>query len=118
MRPIFFAYPGGLAGVALLALRLSLILWVATTPLTGSLEGWATLAPYVIIVTLSIGFAARFAAAICATILAATIWPLGVGPPWPFLNHGLIAFALALIGPGAFSIDALLFGRRTMHLPG
>ncbi len=29
----------------------------------------------------------------------------------------LIAAGIALIGPGAYSIDAALFGRRTVHLP-
>jgi len=27
------------------------------------------------------------------------------------------AAALALIGPGAYSVDARLFGRRVVHLP-
>lgn len=31
---------------------------------------------------------------------------------------GLCAVALALLGPGAYSIDAWMFGRRELRLPG
>ena len=33
------------------------------------------------------------------------------------LLTGLSNVALALLGPGAFSLDARLFGRRTLRLP-
>jgi hypothetical protein len=31
--------------------------------------------------------------------------------------HGIFALSLALIGPGAFSLDARLFGRRILTIP-
>jgi hypothetical protein len=34
------------------------------------------------------------------------------------LMMGLCAAALALLGPGAYSLDAYLFGRRVVRLPG
>lgn len=37
--------------------------------------------------------------------------------PSPFVACGLDALVLVACGPGAFSIDAQLFGRRKVHLP-
>ncbi len=73
---------------------------------------------YILAIALSIGFCTRFAAGLCAAALLLLVWPIGWAAPLPYLIHALDAFALALIGPGALSIDALLFGRRTMHLAG
>ncbi len=35
----------------------------------------------------------------------------------PLAAHGLDALVLAMTGPGAYSIDSLLFGRSTFVLP-
>ena len=36
--------------------------------------------------------------------------------PWGLILLAVVGFALAMLGPGAWSIDALLFGRRRMIL--
>ena len=38
------------------------------------------------------------------------------GDPWIFLAQATLAAALAMIGPGAWSIDARRFGRKHMDL--
>ena len=38
------------------------------------------------------------------------------GDPWALILLAAVAVALAMLGPGAWSIDALLFGRRRMIL--
>ena len=40
------------------------------------------------------------------------------GDPWLVLTLAIVAAALAMIGPGAWSIDARLFGRKHIHLSG
>ena len=37
--------------------------------------------------------------------------------PWIALAEAILAAALAMIGPGAWSIDARLFGRKRIDLP-
>ena len=38
------------------------------------------------------------------------------GDPWALILLAVVGIALAMLGPGAWSIDALLFGRRRMIL--
>jgi hypothetical protein len=49
------------------------------------------------------------------TVVSRTGWNASSTPA---LMMGLCAAALALLGPGAYSLDAYLFGRRVVKLPG
>jgi putative oxidoreductase len=40
-----------------------------------------------------------------------------VGDPWSAIALATVAAGLAMIGPGAWSIDARRFGRRRIDLP-
>ena len=37
--------------------------------------------------------------------------------PWTHVTLGAIAAALAMLGPGAWSVDARLFGRKRIEIP-
>jgi putative oxidoreductase len=37
--------------------------------------------------------------------------------PWRHILLGALGAALAMLGPGAWSIDARLFGRKRIHIP-
>jgi putative oxidoreductase len=37
--------------------------------------------------------------------------------PWVALSQAVLALALAMIGPGAWSIDALRYGRKRIDIP-
>jgi uncharacterized membrane protein YphA (DoxX/SURF4 family) len=39
------------------------------------------------------------------------------GDPWLALAQAILAAALAMIGPGAWSIDARRYGRKRIELP-
>jgi putative oxidoreductase len=49
-------------------------------------------------------------------LTAAAVWSFFSvdGDPWPQLLLAAMAIALALLGPGAWSIDARLFGRKRL----
>ena len=120
--PRFIFYPDGIQGVALLVLRLSLAL--APFPILFGLDHLAPLsgiaAPLAAILALqlALGFGTRVAS---LALSCATFWGMAAGPVAPMLLLGALAGsggALALFGPGAYSVDARLFGRRVIHFGG
>lgn len=118
MKQLFSAHPAGLAGAALLLLRCALALFVATTATElFPVRQWAALILDVLAVSLAAGFATRLIAALAALAGLALLLGGGCAQPMLLLTQVMDAAALAMIGPGAFSIDARLFGRATIRLP-
>ena len=52
-------------------------------------------------------------------IAAIEVWRAWSHPtdPWIFLHFGVLSAALAMLGPGACSVDARLFGRKHIQIP-
>lgn len=120
VQRLFSMFPQGGPGLALLLLRIS----VAATFLV-NLANPSSVAPRyllfacagLIALALSIGFLTPFLAVIaCASSVANLLigsLPSNLISVLPILD----AAALALLGPGAYSLDARLFGRRVMVVP-
>ena len=109
-------FPDGWSGLALLTLRLSLAGVLAAVPVVAALPPWTPLVFDVLGLTLLIGALTRVAAAVSAACLAGAGALVGGGHGVVLALHGLNAAALALLGAGAYSIDARLFGRRVITL--
>ena len=131
MQRLFFAFPAGLPGAGLLLLRVAV-------SLTGLYEAHLLLTtltvPFSVLVVLrGAAFAAMFSVLIGLTTPVAS-FTLGIGAalallltwsPWPrfnqnellLLNLTMMAVVNAAVGPGAFSVDARLFGRREVVFP-
>jgi len=117
---LILRYPDGLFGVALLLLRLSYAA-IALPALARLSPGPSITVPIglgaaAIALALLLGFGARAAALLLAAALA-----VGIGDAPGDLTCILVgcaggAAALALLGPGAWSIDAHLHGRRVIRL--
>lgn len=117
---LILRYPDGLFGVALLILRLSYAaivfpalarLWPAPSVTVPIGLGAAALT-----LALVSGFGARAAALLLAAVLAIGIGSARGDLIWFLVSCTGGAVALVLLGPGAWSIDAHLYGRRVIRL--
>ena len=131
MQRLFFGFPAGLPGAGLFLLRLAI-------SLTGLYEVHVVLAalsvPLQVLVAVRIVvYSALFAVLIglttpiaslglsigaaTALLLTCTSWPGITGNEVSLLNLFLLTIVNAAVGPGAFSVDARLFGRREIVFP-
>ncbi len=138
MQRLFSAFPAGVPGAGLLLLRLTLGVYLIAqgvrilvplvntgTPLTilaaltalamllaGALGAVGILTP----ITQSTSAAAGLVTLVDALWVPAAVSGLDV--PWPLaLMTTVMAVCLVFLGPGAYSIDASLFGRKEISIP-
>jgi hypothetical protein len=110
-------FPGGVTGAGLLLLRFSVT--ASILMLTASLSQASYLPQFLGVVAaigLCVGLQTRVLAGL--SLLASLLGlAMGAAPLGLIILHAMSASALAMTGPGAFSADARLFGRKTITLP-
>jgi hypothetical protein len=112
-------FPTGLPGLALLLLRGSAAsaLVVHSANHRQDLPGWAQALAVLVSIALSLGYLTPIAA-IASLVFHALIWSvIGVDSVAASAIVAVDAVALALLGPGSYSIDSYLFGRRVVVIP-
>ena len=107
-------FPQGGPGAALLLLRISVVafLLIIAAKYTGSFYGLVLAGVLLISLSLVIGFLTPF---LCVIVAASVIGNMIVNPHSSSLLCVIAianAAALGLLGPGAYSLDSKLFGRR------
>jgi uncharacterized membrane protein YphA (DoxX/SURF4 family) len=117
VQKLFSMFPRGAPGIALLLLRL----FLGAVLITEALK--AASAPNMVLIcvlaagalAIVVGFATPIASVLAALVETAAlnthIDSIALQPLAPVV----IALALALLGPGAYSLDAKMFGRRLMQ---
>jgi hypothetical protein len=113
-------FPGGSAGIALLILRFcggGSLLMCALDHGQFPSPGWTTLGIGLIILLIGVGILTPIACTIGALIEAFYALSSHGINDWHAVFTLLVTIALGMLGPGAFSIDARLFGRRLI-VPG
>jgi uncharacterized membrane protein YphA (DoxX/SURF4 family) len=128
---LFSAYPGGLAGIGLVLLRSVMgftaawqgVLYLAAKDAgaTVRIAGGLAVLTGVLLVT---GFRTRLASFLIAlgiAFISLYTLPLPTRDPFdrllPTLFAETMSTAVVFLGPGAFSIDAYLYGRKEIIIP-
>jgi uncharacterized membrane protein YphA (DoxX/SURF4 family) len=120
VRRLFSNFAHGTPGVGLLLLRLSAGMALVVQGVPELLPGPPPGA--VLFQALSIGLGILLLAGlwtpVAGTLVAAeALWNVfSSGHPWCWIMLATLGAALALVGPGAWSIDARLFGWRRLEI--
>ena len=112
-------FPAGLPGLALAMLRASVAfgLLLESFAHRHALPGWAQGAAVLFVLALCVGYLTPIAAALVFVFHCFIWFHFGVGSGTAATVICLDALALGLLGPGAYSMDSWLFGRRVVVLP-
>lgn len=128
LQRLFSTFPGGGPGVGLLLLRAVLggiALLLGAVELTSSIGRtsivWIAV-PLLLAsgIGLTIGFMTPVASAVvglCVLGILCSRIPIPTLSPIAAVPLVIVAIAVALLGPGAFSVDGHLFGRREIVIP-
>lgn len=121
MQRLLSLFPHGHAGIGLILLRLAVGTGLALldpVALLWAQAGTAHFVAGVMVLALLAGLLTRWMAMICCFAAIAELYDLELTMAMlPPLMFGLCAAALTLLGPGAYSMDAMLFGRRVVKIP-
>jgi hypothetical protein len=110
-------FPRGAPGFALLLLRVSVATSILLNAGSGPHRGaWMLAIAIVLSAALCVGFLTPIAALLAIPVYLVETASLRIAPA-EALTPILQAIALSLLGPGSFSIDASLYGRRVVVLP-
>lgn len=119
VQRLFSVFPTGMPGVGLLLLRVS----VAAGLLVDGTAHWALVTSWwtfllvtVLAGALCLGVLTPYLASLCCVIELGVLWTTRAEE-----FHLIIALVpsvvVAMVGPGAYSMDARIFGRRLLTLP-
>ena len=131
LQRLFSTFPGGLPGVGLLLLRSTIGFTAAVQGVLYLLDGCTGLAGAWVAAALLIpsGSSLLIGFLTPAVSILVALGNLGIllswfPPPWNIFNAKLAtalmmvtSLAVAFLGPGAFSLDSHLFGRREINIP-
>jgi hypothetical protein len=115
MQRLFSMFPSGTAGAGLVILRVCSAAVLLVDARAHPLEGksiWLLLLFVIMSGTLCIGLLTPYAAAIGCLIELTAVWDADAQVAFHSMVAALNIAAVGMLGPGAYSLDARLFGRR------
>lgn len=118
MRGFSASFPRGGGGAGLLLLRLTVALQLLSEGgCAGAPPWWRALLLGLVVLALALGALTPAAGALSALFQLLCLAHAGWAHAAPPLIAAMTAITLALTGPGAYSADARLFGRRRLLVP-
>jgi putative oxidoreductase len=113
-------YPDGAAGIALVLLRLACawiaVLVIAYLPFPHVSPNASIVVAVAFAIAIASGFGTRIVAFVLAAAAIATAFMTDSNIALTMIARACCCAALGLLGPGAYSIDANVFGRRVVRL--
>ena len=120
MGRLFSMFPSGRLGIGLIALRFCLVsILLLHAYRFGPILSWSWTTPVLLLIAaaLCLGVATPQACMLsCAAEIGFALTAAGFDATVLILSIP-VAIALVLLGPGAYSLDAHIFGRRVIVLP-
>ncbi len=110
-------FPTGVAGAALLLLRILVatnLVWEGTAHWTLVTSVWIVIVFVSPAICLCIGFLAPYFALLGVAIQLVVLYEVGGRHGFHLALSFLFSLVLAALGPGGYSIDAHLFGRKLL----
>jgi uncharacterized membrane protein YphA (DoxX/SURF4 family) len=112
-------FPIGMPGVALIVLRTS----VAVTLLVEGFQYWPArtsvgwMIPLIILsAALFLGLMTPYCSTLCCLLDLGTIWKINGLGEFHLAISAAVSAVLAVLGPGAYSVDARIFGRKLLNI--
>lgn len=119
VQRLFSMFPPGIPGIGLLLLRASVAVALLSEHYAyrAAPSTWVSIALIALSGAISVGYLTPIIT-VAGVLCHALIWiRMGGADPALICIVVLDGFALALLGPGAYSVDAYRFGRRVVVLP-
>jgi uncharacterized membrane protein YphA (DoxX/SURF4 family) len=113
-------FPTGPAGFALLVLRIlvaAMVLVDGTAQTAWMTSLWTQLSFGILAAALGAGFLTPYCASFCSLEELIALWMTGGHNEFHLILASLTSVVLAILGPGAYSVDARIFGRRLLTVP-
>jgi uncharacterized membrane protein YphA (DoxX/SURF4 family) len=122
VQRLFSTFPGGLPGSGLVLLRAAAAIPLVQQGIAGLLT--ASSPAVVILQLVAMGAAVLLLVGLWTPVAGVLIAVTELGlafshptDPWTYLHLGVLGAALAMLGPGGWSVDARLFGRKHIQIP-
>jgi hypothetical protein len=120
VQRLFSTFPQGLPGIGLVLLRAAVAIPLVQQAIVGLLNA----SPPAPLGLLAAGAALLLLVGLWTPVAGVLVAVAELGlalshpaEPWTFVHFGTLGAALAMLGPGGWSVDARLFGRKHIQIP-
>jgi putative oxidoreductase len=120
LQRLFSTFPEGLPGAGLVLLRAAVAVPVFQQTTVGLLNISLPMPLGLVAAPAALLLLAGLWTPVAAMAIAIAEFGLAFSHPaecWPCVHTGLLGIVVALLGPGGWSIDARLFGRKHIQIP-
>jgi len=120
VQRLFSTFPQGLPGIGLVLLRAAVAIPLVQQAIVGLLNA----SPPAPLGLVAAGAALLLLVGLWTPVAGVLVAVAELGlalshpaEPWTFVHFGTLGAALAMLGPGGWSVDARLFGRKHIQIP-
>ena len=120
VQRLFSTFPQGAPGVGLVLLRAAVAIPLVQQAIAGLLNASPPATLGVVAAGAALLLLVGLWTPVAGVLVALSEVALAVAhpaEPWTFVHFAALGAALALLGPGAWSLDAHLFGRKHIQIP-